>query len=105
MNCFTVFIDLDQANFFGLSPVIKGNSSMYSTSITTSGKLDWRQNAFLICKFCNGSSTDDYYKIPPDFIAFLSHLLNKVKTSDRPSFTKFRTVWLKLELSQVVARL
>lgn len=92
-DCFTVLIDLDHANFVGFPPVIKGNSLMYSTSITTSGKLDWRQYAFLICKIRNGSSTDDYHTIPPDFMG-LDFLKPSFEYGEKPVFTKFRTVWL-----------
>jgi len=100
-------IDLDQANFVDFPPVIKGNSLMYSTSITTSGKLDWRQYAFLVSKIHNGISTDDYHTTPPDFTG-LDFLKPSFDNGEKPLIDQIsqRLEWFgcDLELSHIVTR-
>jgi len=106
-DCYAVLIDLDQANFVDFPPVIKGNSLMYSTSITTSGKLDWRQYAFLISKIRNGISTDDYHTTPPDFTG-LDFLKPSFDNGEKPLIDQIsqslERFGCDLELSHIVTR-
>ena len=57
-ECYVVLIDLDQADFVNCSPVLKRNSFVYSTTLNTSGKINWRQYSLLITAIRNGRSEE-----------------------------------------------
>lgn len=82
-DCYVVLIDLDCADLVDHEPVIKGNSLMYTTAISTCAKLDWRQYVMLLCNIRNASSQDDYHMVPPDFTG-LGFLKRTFENGDKP---------------------